>query len=91
MKIRSTVTVILILCLTVFSVQAPASTCGPNDPSAEWSARVHEDNSIVSSLLYIPYMVVSIPWRLIDGIINPKPTSKATMPPAAHKAAPVQP
>lgn len=68
-----------------------ANTTLAKDQSAEWSALVHEDNSLVSSVLYIPYMVVSIPWRLIDGILNPKPTSKATMPPAAHKAPPVQP
>ena len=91
MLFRRLIVIILSVALFFYSVPAMSSTCGPKDSSAEWSALVHEDNSIVSSLLYIPYMLVSIPWRLIDGIVNPKPTSKATMPPAAHKGPPVQP
>ena len=91
MLVKKFITLILTFTLVCSAMPAKASTCGPSDPSAEWSALVHEDNSIVSSVLYIPYMVVAIPWRLIDGIINPKPTSKSTMPPAVHKAPPVQP
>lgn len=83
----------LLIAVIMISVVQPAiaSTCGPEDSSAKWSALIHEDNSLISSVLYIPYMVVALPWRMIDGIINPKPTSKSTMPPAAHKAAPINP
>lgn len=89
---RKAISFLLAAVIFVATVQPTmSSTCGPDDSSAKWSALVHEDNSIVSSVLYIPYMALALPWRLIDGIINPKPTSKATMPPAAHKAPPVNP
>jgi hypothetical protein len=53
--------------------------------SSNWSKWIHEENSLSASLLYIPYMIVQFPGRLIDAIIYPKPASMATVPPAAHK------
>ncbi len=54
--------------------------------SSYWSKLVHEENSVAASVLYLPYLILQIPGRIIDGIVNPKPTSQATIPPAAHKA-----
>ncbi|MBI5249624.1 MAG: hypothetical protein HY912_09025 [Desulfomonile tiedjei] len=53
--------------------------------SSYWSKLVLEENSIVASVLYIPYVAFQIPVRLIDGIINPKPASQSTIPPPAHR------
>lgn len=54
--------------------------------SSYWSKLVHEENSVAASVLYLPYLLLQIPGRIIDGIVNPKPTSQATIPPAAHRA-----
>jgi cytosine/uracil/thiamine/allantoin permease len=62
-----------------------AGTCQGTDGSAYWSTLAHEENSVVASIIYIPYLVLQIPVRIIDAIVDPKPTSKATMPPQAHK------
>jgi hypothetical protein len=56
------------------------------DDSAGLSAAIHEENSIVASVLYIPYMVFYVPVRIIEGLINPQPTTQSTVPPVAHKA-----
>jgi hypothetical protein len=53
--------------------------------SAYWSNLVHQENSIAASVLYLPYLFLSIPVRLIDGVVNPKPTSQSTTPPPAHR------
>lgn len=53
--------------------------------SSYWANLVHEENSLVASVLYIPYMAFAIPARIVDGIINPKPASQATIPPPAHR------
>jgi hypothetical protein len=73
---------IVALCCMPF--RCLAENEGPG--SSDWSNLVHQENSIVSSVLYIPYMVFQIPVRIVDAIINPKPTSQATMPPQAHTA-----
>jgi hypothetical protein len=62
-----------------------AQTCQGTDGSANWSTLAHEDNSVLASVLYIPYLFLQIPLRIVDAIIDPKPTSKATVPPQAHK------
>lgn len=54
--------------------------------SSYWSALVHQENSIVASVLYLPYAILQVPIRMIDGFINPKPTSQATIPPPAHRS-----
>ena len=53
--------------------------------SAEWSARLHEENSLMASILWIPSMILSLPIKLIGGIRNPKPASQSVIPPAAHR------
>lgn len=53
--------------------------------SSGWSALIHEENSLWASILYLPYLVGQLPGRMIDGIINPKPASRATIPPPAHQ------
>ena len=60
---------------------------GEMSQSAYWSNLVHEENSIVASVLYIPYLLLGTPVRIIDGIINPKPASQSTTPPPAHRVA----
>ncbi|MGA8833793.1 MAG: hypothetical protein ACLQT6_16910 [Desulfomonilaceae bacterium] len=62
-----------------------AQTCQGTDASASWSTLAHEDNSVLASVLYIPYLFLQIPIRIVDAIIDPKPTSKATVPPQAHQ------
>ena len=56
--------------------------------SSYWSDIIHQENSIVASVLYIPVMVLQVPVRLIDGALYPKPTSYSTVPPAAHQTPP---
>jgi hypothetical protein len=53
---------------------------------AYWSGFVLQENSLAASLLYVPYVVLQGPVRIIDGIINPVPTSRSTSPPPAHRA-----
>jgi hypothetical protein len=75
-----------ILCLLV--VLMPAVCLGGGCEAADssyWTALVHQENSVVASVLYLPYIILKGPIRIIDGIINPKPTSQATIPPAAHR------
>jgi len=62
-----------------------AGTCQGTDGSAYWSTLAHEENSVIASVIYIPYLLLQIPVRIIDAIVDPIPTSKATMPPQAHK------
>ena len=54
--------------------------------SSYWSKLVNEENSIAASVLYLPYLVLGIPWRCIDSIVSPKPASQSTIPPPAHRA-----
>jgi hypothetical protein len=75
-----------VMCLMMAS--APVACLGGKSEvtdSSYWAALVHQENSIVASVLYLPYIIFKGPIRIIDGIINPKPTSQATVPPAAHK------
>jgi len=77
------------ICLVVLI--SPALCVGGSSEitdSTYWSNLVHEENSLAASLLYIPYLVGQIPVRIIDAIINPKPTSMSTTPPPAHRIAP---
>ena len=78
--------VVIALCLMAFSV--PAICEGGSQDSAYWTSLVNQENSLTASLLYVPYMIFSLPVRVIDGIQNPKPTTWATIPPAAHRVPP---
>jgi hypothetical protein len=75
--------------LCLIAVTAPAVCLGDASEVADssyWSKLVHEENSLVASVLYLPYILIQIPGRIIDGIVNPKPASQTTIPPAAHRA-----
>lgn len=74
----------LALAILISPVPARAGACDTSQ-SAYWSNLIHEENSIVASLLYIPYLILSPPIRVIDGIINPVPTTQNTTPPPAHR------
>ena len=54
--------------------------------SASRTAMIHEENSVLASVLHIPVTVLSIPVRIIHGIIYPWPTTQSTSPPPAHRA-----
>ncbi len=74
------------LCLATICVPIQCLADSPEiTDSAYWTKLVHEENSLAASILYLPYIAVLIPYRIIDGIISPKPTTQATIPPAAHK------
>jgi len=75
----------LCIIFVVTAVLFPAWCVATYDASARWSARVHDENSIVASLLYLPYMVALPFVWLVDGVINPVPTTQSTMPPQGHK------
>lgn len=80
----------LVIGILLISVAIPLVGVAERDDvakSSSWSAMVHEENSILASVLYIPYIFAQIPGRLLDGIFNPKPTSRATVPPPAHREA----
>lgn len=78
--------VVLALCLFVGFFPAVASAAGAEArDSASWTNTVLEENSLTASLLYIPYTILRVPVAVINGIVNPKPTSQATSPPAAHR------
>lgn len=82
-KISSYSCMVLVVVLINSTCWAGASQ--QTDSSAYWSTLAHEDNSVIASVIYIPYLLLQIPVRIIDAIVDPKPTSKATMPPQAHK------
>ncbi len=78
-----------VICLCLIALSAPAVCSGDTSELADssyWTKLIHEENSLVASVLYLPYMIVQIPGRIIDSIVNPKPATQATIPPAAHRA-----
>ncbi len=80
---------IVCIVLAVSLYLTPMYACAKDSEvtsSSYWTDLIHQENSIVASVLYVPVMVLQVPVRIIDGIINPKPTSYATIPPAAHKS-----
>ncbi|MFC1834389.1 hypothetical protein ACFL2Q_06610 [Thermodesulfobacteriota bacterium] len=56
--------------------------------STYWTGLLHEEDSIIAGILYLPYAVALLPVRLLDGIFYPQPTTQSTMPPAAHRVTP---
>jgi hypothetical protein len=78
----------LIIWLCVITVSLPVQCLAGSSECADssyWSKLVHEENSIAASILYLPYIALLVPYRIIDGIISPKPTTQGTIPPAAHR------
>ncbi len=78
---------IFLICLVTASV--PIQCLGDSAEtidSGSWTKLVHEENSLAASILYLPYIAIMVPYRIVDGILFPKPTTQATIPPAAHKA-----
>jgi hypothetical protein len=74
------------LCALLLLIPAVGSAGSSQAQSSSyWINLVTEENSLAASLLYIPYTIVIGPIRLIDGFINPVPTSQSTIPPAAHR------
>ena len=73
--------IIIWLCLATVSVpiQCLAGSSEVTD-SSYWTKLVHEENSIAASILYLPYIAFLIPYRIIDGIISPKPTTQGQYP-----------
>ncbi len=76
-------TICLLVALT--PVAGWTQGCGNASDSSYWSNLVHEENSLVASVLFLPYLAALIPYRIVDGILYPKPTSQSTIPPAAHR------
>ena len=69
---------ILTICAILAILASPLSSfAGASDvlDSSYWSKLVHEENSLVASVLYIPYLVGQFPVRIIDAIVNPRPTT----------------
>jgi len=81
---RTTLSLVISLVLIALPVIGSA---GPyqSEKSCYWSTVVHEENSLTASLLYLPYIILMGPVRFIDAVVYPKPTTQATMPPAAHR------
>jgi hypothetical protein len=75
---------VVALIITITPVTGRAGS-GEMSQSAYWSNLIHEENSIVASVLYIPYLIFATPVAMINGIINPKPASQSTIPPPAHR------
>ncbi|MGB6065068.1 MAG: hypothetical protein WBG50_09680 [Desulfomonilaceae bacterium] len=74
--------------LCVLAVATPVVCLGGSSELADssyWTKLVHEENSLAASVLYLPYMIIMVPARIIDGIVNPKPASQCTIPPPAHR------
>lgn len=76
---------LLILCLALLAAPS-ASVAGSAEvsESSSWSAMVHKENDLLASILYLPYMIGRIPLGLLNGLIDPKPTSQSSTPPPAH-------
>jgi len=80
---------LIAIVLSVIATIVPAVCIGDVAEAADsayWAKLVHEENSIAASVLYLPYLVLGIPWRCIDSIVNSKPASLSAIPPPAHRA-----
>lgn len=76
---------IICFVLTLTPVAGWTQTGGNATESSSWSNFVHQENSLAASVLLIPYLIAMVPYRIVDGILRPKPTSRSTIPPAAHR------
>jgi hypothetical protein len=80
---------LIVIVLYMITMMLPAVCIGGISEAADsayWSKLVHEENSLAASVLYLPYLVLGIPWRCIDSIMSSKPASQSTIPPPAHRA-----
>jgi hypothetical protein len=80
---------LIAIVLSMIFVMLPAVCMGDVSEVADsycWAKFVHEENSLAASVLYLPFLVLCIPWRCIDSIVNSKPASLSTIPPSAHRA-----
>ncbi|MFH1113861.1 MAG: hypothetical protein V1792_08060, partial [Pseudomonadota bacterium] len=70
----------LIICFVLILTPVAGWTqgCGNSTESSSWSNFVHQENSLAASVLLIPYLIALVPYRMIDGILRPKPTSHST-------------
>jgi hypothetical protein len=82
--IMKLITIALCLIITILPTVCMGDVSEVAD-SAYWAKLVHEENSLAASVLYLPYLVLGIPWRCIDSILNSKPASLSTIPPPAHR------
>ena len=76
--------VFCVLMLLMPSILA-AGQPGVRDSAAR-TAMIHEENSVLASILYVPVTILSVPIRIVHGILHPLPTSQSTAPPPAHRA-----
>jgi hypothetical protein len=75
-----------ILCIVIALIPVGSLAGAQASDSAGWSGIVHEENSLVASVLYLPYMALLVPYRIVEGILYPTPTSQSTVPPPAQRA-----
>ena len=83
--VRKLIAIVLSLIATILPAVCMGDVSEAAD-SAYWAKLVHEENSLAASVLYLPYLVLGIPWRCIDSIVSSKPASLSTIPPPAHRA-----
>jgi hypothetical protein len=74
----------VLLVLSVLPTGADDRSQGKD--SASWTQTVMEEDSVLASVLYIPYLAAMVPLRMIEGVIFPVPATQAVSPPAAHRA-----
>ncbi len=79
----------IVALIIIVSICAGSAICAANSQNVQqssyWSDMALQENSLAASVLYVPYMVIQFPVRIIDGIINPVPTSRSDTPPPAHR------
>jgi hypothetical protein len=76
----------LLVCLTLVAVPIIGHADAVEKARSCWlSGLIHEDNSIVASVLYLPYMIFLGPVWITEAIIWPKPASQGSIPPPAHR------
>jgi hypothetical protein len=76
----------VLLALSFIAFSAPAWAGGSVTTPGFWSNLIHEENSVVASVTYIPYMILKVPVGMVYGIIYPAPTTQATVTPYAHRS-----
>ncbi len=77
---------ILLLCLIVLAVPARCPAEVSETAKSCWlSGLVHEENSVVASALYLPYVILLGPVAIAEAIFYPKPATQGTIPPPAHR------
>lgn len=76
----------LLLCLTMLALPVIChADASDKARSCWWTGFVHEENSLVASVLYLPYIILIGPVSIVQAIIDPKPATQGTIPPPAHR------